>query len=72
METAGGDPSASEIEMRFELVRRRYGHRLTPAGLEEVRQGVQGIVEAARALRAVGLSGADEPGPPFVPFRAEP
>ena len=61
-----------EVERRFALVRERYGHRLTPAQLDEVHKGVQGIVQTARALRAVRLDIADEPMQPFIPYRAGP
>jgi hypothetical protein len=37
-----------------------------------VKKGVEGIVLAARALRAVKLQNADEPFPPFVPHRGRP
>ena len=59
----------AEVEALFALVRRRYGARLTEAELDGVRKGVQGIVEGARALRAVRLGNADEPFQPFAPYR---
>ena len=62
----------AEVERLFALVRERYGDRLTPAQLDEVRKGVEGVVAAARLLRAVKLENADEPFPPFVPYRARP
>ena len=61
-----------EAEALFEIVRLRYGDRLTPAQLDELRTIVAAQVEAARALRAVTLTNADEPMPPFAPYRAEP
>ena len=61
-----------EVESLLSIVRARYGDRLTPEELEGVRQNIEGIVTAARALRAVRLDNADEPAPPFVPYRAEP
>ncbi len=61
-----------EVERRFALVRERYGDRLTPAQLDEVRTGVQCIVQTARALRAVRLENSDEPMQPFIPYRADP
>jgi hypothetical protein len=67
--TSDADP---EVERLFALVRERYGDRLTPAQLNEVRKGVEGVVLTARALRAVRLANADEPFPPFVPYRARP
>ena len=62
---------AREAEALFELVRVRYGDRLTPEQLESVRRGVAAIVEQAAALRAVRLGNADEPVQRFVPFRAD-
>ena len=59
----------AEVERLFALVRDRYGDRLTPAQLDEVRKGVEGVVLAARALRSVRLRNADEPFSPFVPYR---
>ena len=61
----------AEIDALMDLVRRRYGDRLDAEQLEGVRKGVQGVVEGARALRAVVLRNADEPFQPFAPFRAE-
>jgi hypothetical protein len=67
------DPEVeAEVDVLLELVRRRYGQRLDPEQLEGVRKGIQGIVEGARALRAVRLGNTDEPFQPFRPFRAEP
>jgi hypothetical protein len=61
-----------EVERLFALVRERYGDRLTPAELDDVRRDVAGVVLAARALRAVRLDNADAPFPPFVPYRERP
>jgi len=67
------EPAATsrEADVLFELVRGRYGDRLTPEQLESVRRGVAAIVEQAAALRAVRLDNADEPVQRFVPFRAD-
>jgi hypothetical protein len=59
----------AEVDALFALVRRRYGARLIEAELDGVRKVVQGIVEGARALRAVRLGNADEPFQPFAPYR---
>jgi hypothetical protein len=69
-----GPPSGAdaEVDSLFALVRERYGDRLTPAQLDEVRKGVKGVVLAARALRAVKLENSDEPFPPFIPYRPRP
>jgi hypothetical protein len=63
------DPEADAL---FEIVRQRYGDRLTPEQLDEVRKIVKAQVEAAHALRAMRLTNADEPMQPFAPYRAEP
>ena len=62
----------AEVERLFALVNDRYGDRLTPVQLDDVKKSVEGIVRAARALRAVRLQNADEPFPPFVPHRGRP
>ncbi|HXJ77048.1 MAG TPA: hypothetical protein VMS64_00020 [Candidatus Methylomirabilis sp.] len=62
----------AEVERLFALVRERYGDRLTPAQLDEVKKGVEGVMKAARALRAVKLEPSDGPFPPFTPYRAGP
>ncbi len=72
MATEPGRDVAAEAERLFALVRDRYGDRLTPAQLDEVKKGVDAIVQAARALRAVRLTNADEPFQPFAPYRADP
>jgi len=64
--------SEAEVERLFALVRGRYADRLTPAELDEVRKGVEGVVQTARALRAVRLESSDEPFSPFIPYRADP
>jgi len=62
----------AEVERLFALVNDRYGDRLTSVQLDDVKKSVEGIVRAARALRAVRLQNADEPFPPFVPHRRRP
>jgi hypothetical protein len=61
-----------EVETMLALVRERYGSRLAPEELEGVRTAIEGIVQAAHALRAVRLTNADEPGQPFAAYRADP
>jgi len=61
-----------EADALFEIVRQRYGDRLTPEQLDELSRIVRAQVEAARALRAARLTNADEPFQPFAPYRAEP
>jgi len=54
------------------LVRERYGSRLDADQLAGVRTAIEGIVQAARALRAARLTNADEPAQPFAAYRADP
>jgi hypothetical protein len=66
------DAQREEVLARVAVVRARYGSRLDEAALAEIEQALTALVAAAHALRAVRLDNADEPHPPFVPFRAEP
>jgi hypothetical protein len=66
------DPVHAEVETLLALVRERYGARLDPEQEAGVRTGIEGIVRAARALRAVRLGSADEPAQPFAAYRADP
>jgi 2-keto-4-pentenoate hydratase len=63
------DSNRVEAEMLFRLVEQLYGPGLTGAELEEVRKGVERIVEASAELRAVKLSNWDEPFSVFAPYR---
>ena len=67
-ETKPENPEAGTL---FQMVSDRYGDRLDAAQLEEVKQGVETIAEAAKALRAVKLENGDEPLSIFTPYRAE-
>ncbi len=61
----------TEAQALFQMVRSRYGDRLDADQLEEVREGVDTLVEAARALRSVKLGDGDEPMPVFKPYLGE-
>ena len=66
------ESTTTEADLLFELVRGRYGSRITPEELDAVRAGVAAMVEGARALRAIRLDNADGPLlplPPDVPPR---
>jgi hypothetical protein len=65
------DRDAGEADLRFALVRSRYGDRLTAEQLDALRQLVQTLVDQVTALRAVPLVNADEPLQRFTPFRAD-
>src|SRR5262245_55485152 len=62
------DTPDPETEALFEIVRQRYAARLTPEQLDELRKIVDGQVKAARAVRAVRLTNADEPFQRFEPL----
>ena len=61
----------NESEVLFKMVQNRYGERLNPEELEEVRKGVEKITETAEALRSVKLENRDEPFSVFKPYRRE-
>ena len=63
------DKSPKEAEQLFEMVRDRYGDRLSTEELEEVWKGVEGIAEAAEALRSVKLGNGTEPFSIFKPYK---
>lgn len=63
------DESPKESEFLFDMVRDRYGNRLSAEELEEVRKGVEGIVKTAEALRSVKLGNGTEPFSLFKPYR---
>lgn len=60
-----------EAEALFGIVAARYGERLDQDQLEEVRKGVEGAMELARALRGVRLDSRVEPYSIFRPYRGE-
>ena len=62
----------TEVEAMLALVRGRYGDRLAPGELAAVRTAVEGLVQAAHALRAVRLENSAEPAQPFAAYRADP
>jgi hypothetical protein len=68
---ASPDPAAAEAAALFALVSARYGSRLDARQLDGVRKAIEGIVEQARAVRAVRLGNADEPYQTFRPYRAD-
>jgi hypothetical protein len=60
-----------ETDTLFEIVRQRYAARLDAEQLDALRKIIRGQADAARALRAVRLTNADEPFQGFVPYRAD-
>ena len=65
------EAKTEEANVLFDMVQRRYGDRLTADQLDEVRKGVERVVEAAEALRAVRLDTGIEPLSVFNPYREE-
>ncbi|MBW2431245.1 MAG: hypothetical protein JRF56_19990 [Deltaproteobacteria bacterium] len=61
----------SDGKFLFDMLKRRYGERLNPEELEEVKRGVENIQQAADKLRAVNLQNSDEPPALFVPYRKD-
>ncbi len=64
-------PEDTEAQALFQMVRSRYGDRLDADQLDEVKKGVDAIVEAAQALRSVKLGNGDEPMNVFTPYVGE-
>lgn len=52
-----------------ELIRRRYGDRLTDDQAADLEKIVAGIVGMATRLRSVELTNSDEPFTRFVPYQ---
>ena len=62
---------SGESEHLFNIIKERYGERLSDEELEEVKKGVQKIVEAAEKLREIRLENGDEPFFVFKPYRGD-
>ena len=65
------EKTGTEAEYLFSLVKSQYGDRLSEAELEEVKKGVERIVETSEKLREVKLGNWDEPFSVFIPFRED-
>ena len=62
---------SKESEHLFNIIKERYGERLSDDELAEVKKGVEKIVEAAEKLREIRLENGDEPFFVFKPYRGE-
>lgn len=62
---------SEEVDVLLDAMRQRYGDRLGPEELEEMRETLEGIVKGRESLRAVRLENPDEPLSMFAPFREE-
>jgi hypothetical protein len=56
-----------EAEHLFALIRARYGDRVTPEELEEMRRSLDAILDGVAAMRAIKLDNSDEPHQFFKP-----
>ena len=63
--------SGEETRILLELVKKRYGDRLTEEQIEAVEKQVKNNLETAEKLRSVELENADEPYNVFKPYRRE-
>jgi hypothetical protein len=60
-----------DADALFDLLKGRYGDRLTPEQLEDLRETVGEITKRADEMRSVSLKISDEPFLVFTPFRGE-
>jgi hypothetical protein len=60
-----------ETKCLSDLVRERYGDRLTKDELNEVLESVESFVKIAQELRLVNLENKNEPFSVFKPFSKE-
>ena len=63
--------SDKETSILMELVKERYGERLTEEQLENVENSLKRVMEAGKALRDTPLENSDEPYNVFKPYRRE-
>ena len=56
-----------EAETLLALIQARYGDIVTPDELEEIRKGLDAILDGARAMHAIKLENGDEPHQFFKP-----
>ena len=64
-------PTSGDGPCLTELIKRRYGDRLTENQAVDLDSIVAGIVGMAARLRSVDLTNADEPFTRFVPYRED-
>ncbi len=63
--------SGEETSILLELVKKRYGNRLTDEQIAEVEKQLKKNLETAESLRSVELENGDEPYNIFKPYRRE-
>ena len=62
---------SEEAETLFSLVKEKYGDKIAPEELDEVKKGIERIVETSMELRKVELGNWDEPFSVFKPYRRD-
>jgi Asp-tRNA(Asn)/Glu-tRNA(Gln) amidotransferase C subunit len=60
-----------ESDLLFQMVKEKYGTHLSEEQLEEVKSGLDTIIDMAEAIRAVDLDYTDEPSIRFKPYKGE-
>ena len=58
----------NEAKILFGLVKERYGNRVTTKELEEMRKGLEAILDASATMKIVKLENGDEPYQFFKPY----
>jgi len=61
----------AECEAVFDLLKHRYGDRLTPEMSDGLRGAVEAVVKTVEAVRSVKLENGDAPLTGFTPVRKE-
>ena len=65
------DQTTAEVEALFDMVRARYGERLTDSELERVRAEVEAVVDLAGTLRDFDLKDWGQPPFAYSLYRGE-
>ncbi len=63
--------SGTDVDALVEMLKGRYGDRLTDEQVGELREAVEAASERAAQMRSVPLGNGDEPAFVFTPFRGE-
>ena len=61
----------TETQCLVDLVEKRYGDRLNPEQMEDVKKTIEDIRKMTDALRSVNLRNSDEPVTQFTPYRKQ-
>ena len=67
----GDNVDQVEVDLRFALIRERYGRSIEPTAFGDARKRIEGIVDSGKDLREVKLQNSVEPFSVFVPYRRE-